>query len=97
MLAEADPVAAEFLPLYAQGEAMGHGRAEMRGWPVPYAAAMLGAVGDDAEPVVRGSRQVQLPSDSSPRSGPGRSRRPRPPRARKRQETGKVFRGKDAR
>lgn len=81
MLAEADPLAAEFAPIYTEGRARGMTRSELRSMPVSLVAVSLG-IGDD------------------PPAGPAALRRrgrPRPPRPRKRVETGKVFRGKDAR
>lgn len=95
MLAEADPVAAEFAPLYVRGLMAGHTRDELRAMPVPLVAVVLGTAVDGDEPVLKGARRIVLDSDVPDR--PDRPGRSKPPRARKRRETGTVYRGKDAR
>lgn len=89
VLAAADSVAAEFVPLYTQGLSLGHTRDEMRAMPVPMVAVVLDL------PIAKGSRSIALPSDDS-KPDAERRRTARPPRPRKKRETGKVFRGRDA-
>lgn len=95
-LVEVDAAAAEFMPIYVRGEAMGHSREAMRSWPIPFAAVMLGAAGEDDDPVLKGFRQVSLPSEipDNP-DGPKLPRRGR--RSRLRGIPAKVFRGEAAR
>lgn len=94
LLAAADPVEAEWLPIFTAAASLGYSRAEVGAMTLAEVTVILGAQDEGVDPVAKGSRSIQLASDRADGSTPpGRLRR----MAAKVGRPSRVFRGEAAR
>lgn len=88
-------VLAEFEPIYVVLGENGWSTVEVDEMQLWQVARFMGD--SEIDPVIRGTRDGLRVSRDSTGSGEGGPRRRRAPRPKKRKETGRSFRGKDAR